>query len=61
MLGELEAVATRLDTGEPIDVSGIARVRMLLADGASPLYRRSQVGLLQRELVSALVALDALP
>ena len=26
VLGELEAVATRLDTNEPIDVSGIARV-----------------------------------
>lgn len=58
VLGELEAVATRLDTNEPIDVSGIARVRALLANGGGPLYRRSQAGLLQRELASALVAFD---
>jgi hypothetical protein len=58
VLGELEAVATRLDTNEPIDVSGIARLRRLLADGSSPLHRRSQAGLLQRELMSAVVALD---
>ncbi len=58
VLGELEAVATRLDTNEPIDVSGIARVRALLENGGSPLYRRSQAGLLQRELVSALDAFD---
>jgi hypothetical protein len=58
VLGELEAVATRLDTNEPIDVSGIARVRTLLANGGGPFYRRSRAGLLQRELVSALDALD---
>jgi hypothetical protein len=57
-LSELEAVATRLDIDGPIDVRGIARVRTLLANGASPLYRRSVPGVLQRELVSALVALD---
>jgi hypothetical protein len=58
VLGELEAVATRLDTNEPIDVSGIARVRRLLANGGGPLYRQSRAGLLQRELLSALDALD---
>jgi hypothetical protein len=58
VLGELEAVATRLATNDPVDVSGIARVRTLLANGGSPLHRRSQAGLLQQELVSALDALD---
>jgi hypothetical protein len=58
-LHQLEAVATRLETNEPVDVSGMARVRTLLADGGSPLYRRSQSALLRRELASALVALDA--
>src|ERR1700722_12052408 len=57
-LGELEAVAARLDTYGPVDVRGIARVRTLLADGASPLHHRSQAGLLRRELVATLRALD---
>lgn len=57
-LSELEAVASRLDTNGPVDVRGIARVRTLLADGASPLYRRSVPGVLQRELVTALGTLD---
>ena len=39
---------------EPIDVSGIARVRRLLADGGGPLYRRTRAGPLQRELMSTL-------
>jgi len=55
VLCELEEVATRLDANGPIDVSGIARVRTLLANGAGPLYRRSAPGLLQRELALALV------
>jgi hypothetical protein len=55
---ELEAVATRLDANGPIDVSGVARVRRLLADGAGPLYMRSTPERLRQELASALAALD---
>jgi hypothetical protein len=58
-LKELETVATRLDTNGPIDVSGIARVRTLLADGGSPIYRHCAPGVLQRELASALVSFEA--
>jgi hypothetical protein len=58
-LEELETVATRLDGDGPIDVSGIARVRTLLADGGSPFYRHCAPGVLQRELASALVSFDA--
>jgi hypothetical protein len=58
VLGELEAVATRLESNQPVDVCGVARLRTLLADGGSPLYHRSQNGLLQRELMSALAGLD---
>jgi hypothetical protein len=34
-------------------------VRVLLADGGGPLYRRTAPGLVRRELVSVLVACDA--
>jgi hypothetical protein len=58
VLGELEAVATRLDANQPVDVRGIARVRILLADGGGPLYRRAQTRVLQRDLMSALDGLE---
>lgn len=59
-LAELETLAGRLESNGPIDVRGVARVRMLLGDGAGPLYRRTTPGRLRRELVSVLVACDAL-
>jgi hypothetical protein len=58
-LAELETLARRLETNGPIDVRGIARVRVLLGDGAGPLYRRTAPRLVQRELMSVLVACDA--
>jgi hypothetical protein len=58
-LAELEALAGRLETNGPIDVRGIARVRVLLGDGAGPLYRRTAPGVVRRELASVLVACDA--
>jgi hypothetical protein len=58
-LAELETLAGRLETDGPIDVRGIARVRVLLGDGAGPLYRRTGPGVVQRELASVLVACDA--
>ena len=57
-LCELEEVATRLDSNELIDVSGIARVRSLLADGAGPLYRRSAPGQLRQELAAVLAVFE---
>ncbi len=57
-LVELETVATRLETDGPIDISGIARVRALLSNGGSPLYRRSHPARLQRELTAALDAFE---
>jgi hypothetical protein len=58
-LVELETLAGTLETNGPINVSGIARVRVLLGDGAGPLYRRTAPGVVQRELASVLVACDA--
>jgi hypothetical protein len=58
VLAELEALAGRLEADGPINVSGMARVRMLLGDGAGPLYRRTSVVSLQRELVAVLAACE---
>jgi hypothetical protein len=55
---ELEAVADRLRTDAPVSVRGVARIRLLLADGTGPLYGGSPPEQLRRELRSALVALD---
>jgi hypothetical protein len=56
--GELEAVADRLDGEGPVSVQGVARIRLLLADGTGPLYRAARPEQLRRELQSALRALD---
>jgi hypothetical protein len=55
---ELEALAARLASSEPLDVRGVARVRTLLADGTGPLYRQDEPGRLRRELVATLASLD---
>jgi hypothetical protein len=55
---ELEALAARLTSSEPLDVRGVARVRTLLADGTGPLYREHEPGRLRRELVATLDSLD---
>jgi hypothetical protein len=55
---ELEALAARLTSSEPLDVRGVARVRTLLADGTGPLYRENEPGRLRRELVATLASLD---
>jgi hypothetical protein len=36
---ELLALAARLDSDGPVQARGVARARLLLLDGASPLYR----------------------
>jgi hypothetical protein len=55
---ELHAVADRLSGDSPVNVCGVARVRVLIADGTGPLYRAARPEQLRRELRSALSALD---
>jgi hypothetical protein len=55
---ELHAVADRLGGDGPVNVGGVARVRLLIADGTGPLYRAAKPEQLRRELRSALSALD---
>jgi hypothetical protein len=56
---ELAALSGRLVASGPVDVHGVARVRMLLADGTGPLYQPAPPGRLRREAVDALKALDS--
>jgi hypothetical protein len=55
---ELDALAARLASSEPLDVRGVARIRTLLADGTGPLYGQHEPGRLRRELVATLASLD---
>jgi hypothetical protein len=57
-LDELEAVAHRLNGDGPLNVQGLARIRLLLADGTGPLYRAARPEQLRLELRSALATLD---
>ncbi len=41
---ELESVAARLQSPGPVNVRGVARVRLLLSDGMGPLYRAGDMG-----------------
>ncbi|HEX4283181.1 MAG TPA: hypothetical protein VHZ27_20600 [Solirubrobacteraceae bacterium] len=54
---ELERIAETLLTPGPVAASGVAQVRLLLIDGAGPLYSRDAPGALR---VAATRALDAL-
>jgi hypothetical protein len=56
---QLAAVAGRLTASGPVDVQGVARVRMLLADGTGPLYQPAPPDRLRNELAAVLVALDS--
>jgi hypothetical protein len=56
---ELEEIATRLESTDPIDVCGVARVRQLLTDGGSPFYVQAKPDHLKQELRTTLSALDA--
>jgi hypothetical protein len=55
---ELDALAARLASSEPLDARGVARVRTLLADGTGPLYGQHEPERLRRELVATLASLD---
>ena len=56
---ELAAVAGRLVASGPVGVQGVARVRVLVADGTGPLYRSAPPERLHRELIEVLTALDS--
>ncbi len=50
-------VAARLDSGEPLNAGGIAAVNLLLTDGTSPLWVRSDAAVLRDSLQAALISL----
>lgn len=54
---ELEEIAYHLLSSEPVDARGVARVRLLLRDGSSPVYRFRRRGELEQALQEALEAL----
>jgi hypothetical protein len=56
--GELEDLADRLLVPGPVGVQGVAKIRVLLADGTGPLYRDSPARDLHAELGDALVAVN---
>jgi hypothetical protein len=55
---ELAALAGRLSGSGPVDVHGVARVRLLLADGTGPLYQPGPPERLRHELAALLAALN---
>ena len=57
---DLEELADRLLVPGPVDVQGVAKIRMLLADGTGPLYRGGTARDLHAEVRDALVAVDPL-
>jgi hypothetical protein len=55
---ELDRIAGVLLTPGPVAASGVAQVRLLLIDGAGPLYRRDAPGRLRAAAARALDALE---
>lgn len=54
----LEDLADRLLTDGPLDARGLAQIRLLLSDGAGPLYDRPNADDLEPALECAIAALD---
>jgi hypothetical protein len=54
----MDDLADRLDGWEPVEPAGVARVRLLLRDGAGPLYNQSFPGGLQGAVQVATDALE---
>jgi hypothetical protein len=54
----IEALADRLEAWEPVEPAGVARVRLLLRDGAGPLYNEEYPGGLCRAVAAAGEALE---
>ena len=52
----IDSITLRLHSPRPVTARGIARLRLLLADGASPLYRYGR-GDLEERLMAAFAAL----
>lgn len=57
---ELRNLCDRLVGSGPVSARGVAQVRVLLADGAGPLYRRTSSDDLRARLRGALAAMDTL-
>jgi hypothetical protein len=57
----LEEVADRLIGDEPLDSRGLAQLRLLLSDGAGPLYYRPGANDLEPALKRAVAALEVQP
>lgn len=55
---ELLDLAARLAGAAPVEAAGVARARLLLRDGAGPLYSRAREGELERLVEAALTALE---
>jgi hypothetical protein len=56
----LAALDRRLRAAEPVSAHGVALIESLLTDGASPLYRPTEVGALGSRLRAAAAALEPL-
>jgi hypothetical protein len=54
----LAELANHLVSPGPVDASGMARVKLLLRDGSSPLYRRPEADDLEDALQEAIAALE---
>lgn len=55
---ELDAIADRLLSPDPVAAQGVAQIRLLLTDGAGPLYRRGATENLRTALTRALACLQ---
>lgn len=56
----LERLADRLGSGEPVDARGVAQLRLLLSDGAGPLYDHPSADDLRPALERVSAALNVL-
>jgi hypothetical protein len=57
---DLEELADRLLVPGPVDVRGVAKIRILLADGSGPLYQAGPVRDVHARVSDALAAVDPL-
>ena len=55
---EVEALADRLISPDPVEATGVARVKMLVSDGSSPMYYRPRAAELEQALLEAIEALE---
>jgi hypothetical protein len=58
---ELDALADRLLSPDPVAAQGVAQVRLLLTVGTGPLYRRGAAGDVRAALTRALACLHSAP